>query len=130
MRRLYFSRVLPLNPFATVINNEERGMANANCTVYFRENGTSKMYSAARANGREGSFGIRWYEDKRQRQKIVGEYSAATAAKLRKEIELMKASSPKANSLVLEGTTTLDSAIVRSIYSVLLGLDSSDTRRL
>ena len=65
-----------------------------NCTVYFRENGTSKMYSVGQAKGRLGSYGIRRYEGKRQRQKIIGEYSAATAAKLRKELELRKAASP------------------------------------
>jgi integrase/recombinase XerD len=87
-------------------------MANVNCTVYFRENGTSKMYSVGQSKGREGSYGIRWYEGKRQRQKIVGEYSAATAAKLRKELELKKAASPKANLIVLaQGSTTLDVAI-------------------
>src|SRR4029077_15501897 len=48
---------------------------------------------------------------KRQRQRIVGEYSAATAAKLRKELELKKAASPQAHSTVQEGTPTLDSAI-------------------
>ncbi len=87
-------------------------MANVNCTVYFRENGTSKMYSVGQAKGRLGSYGIRWYEGKRQRQKIIGQYSAATAAKLRKELELRKAASPKANSAVLgEGSATLDEAI-------------------
>jgi hypothetical protein len=45
-------------------------MANVNCTVYFRENGTSKIYSAEQAKGLVGSYGIRWYEGKRQRQKI------------------------------------------------------------
>ena len=87
-------------------------MANVNCTVYFRENGTRRMYSIAQAKGREGSNGIRWYEGKRQRPKIIGHYSAATAAKLRKELELRKAASPKANSTVLaEISTTLDDAI-------------------
>jgi integrase len=87
-------------------------MANVNCTVYFRENGTSKMYSVGQAKGRLESYGIRWYEGKRQRQRIIGEYSAATAAKLRKELELRKAASPKASPAVLaEGHTTLDEAI-------------------
>ena len=67
------------------------------------------MYSVGQSKGREGSYGIRWYEGKRQRQKIVGEYSAATAAKLTKELELRKAASPKANLVVLaEGSTNLD----------------------
>jgi hypothetical protein len=39
-------------------------MANLNCTVYFRENGTSKIYSVEQAKGRIGSYGIRWYEEK------------------------------------------------------------------
>lgn len=87
-------------------------MANVNCTVYFRENGASKVYSIVQTKGREGSYGIRWYEGKRQPQKIVGAHSAATAAKLKKELELRKAASPKANPTVLaEGSTTLDTAI-------------------
>jgi hypothetical protein len=45
-------------------------MANMNCAVYFRENGSSKIYSIKQAKGRVGSYGIRWYEGKRQRQKI------------------------------------------------------------
>jgi hypothetical protein len=49
--------------------------------------------------GRVGSYGSR-YEGKRQRQKIVGQYRAAAAAKLRKELELKKACR-KANSSVL-----------------------------
>ena len=87
-------------------------MANVNCTVCFRENGASKMYSIVQTKGREGSYGIRWYGGKRQRQKIVGAHSAATAAKLKKELELRKAASPKANPAVqAEGSTTLDTAI-------------------
>jgi hypothetical protein len=87
-------------------------MANVNCTVYFRENGTSKMYAVVQAKGRPGSYGIRWYEGKRQRQKIIGEYSAATAAKLRKELELRKAASPKVQSIGLaERSTTLEASI-------------------
>jgi len=31
-----------------------------NCTVYFRENGSSKIYSLEQAKGRVGSYGIRW----------------------------------------------------------------------
>ena len=67
-------------------------MANVNCTVYFRENGSSKIYSVEQA---KGSYGIRWYQGERQRQKIIGQYPAgqypaAAAAKLRKELELKK----------------------------------------
>src|SRR5882724_856892 len=72
-------------------------MPNVNCTVYFRENGSSKIYSVEQAKSRVGSYGIRWYEGKRQRQEIIGTYPAASAAKLRKELELKKACR-KANS--------------------------------
>jgi hypothetical protein len=44
-------------------------MANVNCIVYFRENGSSKIYPVDKAKGRLGSYGIRWYEGKRQRQR-------------------------------------------------------------
>src|ERR1700730_5594652 len=117
MRRLYFSRFCPVVRSTRYFNIEESAMANVNCTVYFRESGTSKMYSVPQAKGREGSYGIRWYEGKRQRQKIVGVYSAATAAKLRKELELRKTTSPKANSIVLaESSTTVDAAIQAFVH--------------
>jgi len=45
-------------------------MANINCTVYFRERGTSKIYPLKQAKGRIGSYVIRWYEGTRQRQKV------------------------------------------------------------
>jgi|SRR5215469_4107076 len=66
-------------------------MANINCTVYFREHGSSKIYAVEKAKGRVGSYGIRWYEGDRQRQKIIGQYPAPVAAKLKKELELKKA---------------------------------------
>jgi hypothetical protein len=34
-------------------------MANVNCTVYFREHGTSKIYAFEQAKGHVGSYGIR-----------------------------------------------------------------------
>ena|SRR5215467_10796997 len=49
-------------------------MANVNCTVYFREHGTSRIYAVEQAKGRVGTYGIRWYEGTRQRQKIIGQY--------------------------------------------------------
>ena len=86
-------------------------MANINCTVYFRERGTSKIYPLKQAKGRIGSYGIRWYEGTRQRQKIVGQYPAAVAAKLRKEVELKKGRQ-KANFLATpEESTKLDTAV-------------------
>lgn len=48
-------------------------MANVSCTVYFREHGTSKIHAVEQAKGRVGSYGIRWYEGTRQRQKIIGQ---------------------------------------------------------
>jgi len=57
-------------------------MANVNCTVYFREHGTSKIYAVDQAKGRVSRYGIRWYEGTRQRQKIIGHYPAAVAANL------------------------------------------------
>jgi hypothetical protein len=62
-------------------------MANVNCTMYFCENGSSKIYAVEQARGRVGSYGTRWYEGKRQHQKIIGQYPCAVAAKLRKEVE-------------------------------------------
>jgi hypothetical protein len=86
-------------------------MANVNYTVYFRENGSSKIYSIKQAKGRVGSYGIRWYEGKRQGQKIIGTYPAASTAKLKKELELKKACQ-KANSTVApEELVKLDVAI-------------------
>lgn len=86
-------------------------MANVNCTVYFRENGSSKIYSVDQARGRLGSYGIRWYEGKRQRQKIIGTYPAASAAKLRKELELKKACRKANSSVAPEELVKLDIAI-------------------
>ena len=86
-------------------------MANVNCTVCFREHGTSKIYAVERAKGRVGSYGIRWYETTRQRQKIIGQYPAAVAAKLKKELELKKARQ-KATSIVRpDESMKLDTAI-------------------
>ncbi len=50
-------------------------MANVNYTVFFRGNCTNKMYSVGQLKGRLGSYGIRWYEGKRQRPNIIGEGS-------------------------------------------------------
>jgi cell division protein FtsB len=86
-------------------------MANINRTVYFRERGTSKIYPLKQAKRRIGSYGVRWYEGTRQRQKIVGQYPAAVAAKLRKEVELKKARQ-KTNFLATpEESTKLDTAV-------------------
>jgi DNA-binding CsgD family transcriptional regulator len=86
-------------------------MANVNCTVYFREHGTSKIHSVEQAKGRVGSYGIRWYEGTRQRQKIIGQYAAAVGAKLKKELELKKARQ-KATSIVRpDESMKLDTAI-------------------
>jgi len=85
-------------------------MANVNCTVYFREHGSSKIYAVEKAKGRVGSYGIRWYEGDRQRQKIVGQYPAV-AAKLKKELELKK-NRQKATSIVRpDESMKLDTAI-------------------
>ena len=65
-------------------------MANIDCTVYFREHGTSKIYAVEQAKGRVGSYGIRWYEGQR-RQKIIGQYPAAVAAAAEEEVEFRKA---------------------------------------
>ena len=86
-------------------------MANVNCTVYFRENGSSKIYTVSEAKGRLGSYGIRWYEGKRQRQKIIGTYPAASAAKLRKELDLKKASRKTDSTVAPEELVKLDAAI-------------------
>jgi hypothetical protein len=86
-------------------------MANVNCTVYFREHGTSKIYAVEQAKGRVGCYGIRWYEGTRQRQKIIGQYPAAVAAKLRKEVELKKARQKASCKMTPDESMTLDAAI-------------------
>src|SRR5215467_14488941 len=53
----------------------------ANIHVYLREHGSSKIYPVERAKGCVGSYGIRWYEGNRQRQKIIGQYPATKMTK-------------------------------------------------
>jgi integrase/recombinase XerD len=86
-------------------------MSNVNCTVYFREHGTSKIHAVEQAKGRAGSYGIRWYEGIRQRQKIIGQYPAAVAAKLKKELELRKARQKASSSVTPDESMKLDTAI-------------------
>src|SRR5258705_291793 len=86
-------------------------MANVNCTVYFRENGSSKIHAVKEVKGRLGSYGIRWYEGKRQRQKIIGTYPAASAAKLRKELDLKKACRKADSTVAPEELVKLNVAI-------------------
>jgi len=86
-------------------------MANVNRTVYFREHGTSKICPLSGQKGALAPVGIRWYEGTRQRQKIIGQYSATVAAKLKKELELKKALQ-KATSIVRpDESMKLDAAI-------------------